>query len=133
MAKYIECRNCDSPYCDGCNIYSLATMLNNGKFDCLMNNNHSINCSANVVSRAVFEQVKWERDTALATLEEHGIGFAQKVDVVEVVHGKWEFNRGQAYGEPLYFCSVCTDGGSEWGKDKYCPNCGAKMDGDKNG
>lgn len=54
-------------------------------------------------------------------------------DVVEVVHGKWEFNRGQAYGEPLYFCSVCTDGGSEWGKDKYCPNCGAKMDGDKNG
>ena len=53
-------------------------------------------------------------------------------DVVEVVHGYWEFNRGQAYGEPLYFCSVCTDGGSEWGKDKYCSNCGAKMDGDKN-
>ena len=50
-------------------------------------------------------------------------------DVVEVVHGEWIFNRGQAYGEPLYFCSVCTDGGSEWGKDKYCPNCGAKMDG----
>jgi hypothetical protein len=49
MAAYIECRNCDSPYCDGCNIYSLATMLNNGKFDCLMNNNHSINCSADVV------------------------------------------------------------------------------------
>lgn len=52
-------------------------------------------------------------------------------DVVEVVHGYWEFNRGQAYGEPLYFCSVCTDGGSEWGKDKYCPSCGAKMDGER--
>lgn len=49
MAEYIECRNCDSPYCDGCNIYSLATMLNNGKFDCLLGNNHSINCSADVV------------------------------------------------------------------------------------
>jgi hypothetical protein len=79
-------------------MYSLATMLNKGKFDCLMDNKHSINCSA---------------------------------DVVEVVHGYWEFNRGQAYGEPLYFCSVCTDGGSEWGKDKYCPNCGAKMDGER--
>lgn len=33
---------------------------------------------ADVVSREVFEQVKWERDTALKTLEEHGIGFGQK-------------------------------------------------------
>lgn len=55
------------------------------------------------------------------------MGKTSAADVVEVVHGEWIFNRGQAYGEPLYFCSVCTDGGSEWGKDKYCPNCGAKM------
>lgn len=57
---------------------------------------------------------------------------APTVDAIEVVHGEWIFNRGQAYGEPLYFCSVCTDGGSEWGTDKYCPNCGAKMDGGVN-
>lgn len=31
-----------------------------------------------VVSREVFEQFKWERDTALKTLEEHGIGLGQK-------------------------------------------------------
>lgn len=43
--------------------------------------------AADVVSKAVFEQVKWERDTALATLKEHGIGLAEKADVVEVKHG----------------------------------------------
>lgn len=30
------------------------------------------------VSKGVFDQVKWERDTALQTLEEHGIGFAER-------------------------------------------------------
>ena len=85
MAEYIECRNCDSPYCDGCNIHSLATMLRNGKFECLMDNNRSINCSTDVISFATFEQIKWERDTALQTLYEHGIGLAQKVDMVEDV------------------------------------------------
>lgn len=85
MAEYIECRNCDSPYCDGCNIHSLSKMLHSGRFNCLINNSNSIDCSADIVSQAVFNQVKWERDTALATLEEYGIGFAQKVDVVKTV------------------------------------------------
>ena len=45
--------------------------------------------AADVVSIEVFEQVKWERDTALKTLEEHGIGLAQKADdVVKVVRCK---------------------------------------------
>ena len=50
-------------------------------------------------------------------------------DVVEVRHGEWVYNRGQAFGEPRYFCSLCIDGGSDSGRDNYCPNCGAKMDG----
>jgi hypothetical protein len=49
MAEHIDCRNCDSPNCKGCNIYTLATMLNAGKFDCLMNANRSINPAADVV------------------------------------------------------------------------------------
>lgn len=49
MAEYIECRNCDSPYCNGCNIHTLAMMLNNGKFDCLMGDDYSINPAADVV------------------------------------------------------------------------------------
>lgn len=44
--------------------------------------------------------------------------------------GEWVFNRGQAPNEPLYFCSLCGEGGSEYGRDNYCPNCGAKMKGE---
>jgi hypothetical protein len=36
-----------------------------------------------VVSREVLEQVKWERDTALKTLEEHGIGLGEKKEGAE--------------------------------------------------
>ena len=48
MADYIECRNCESPDCKGCNIKNLETMLKNGKFDCLMNGNRCVNPSADV-------------------------------------------------------------------------------------
>lgn len=92
--------------------------------------------AAAVVSQAVFDQVKWERDTALATLEEHGIGLAQKADVAEVVHGKWVKNEeeSQKHIEAIYFCSACQNW-EAWGeteKYNYCPNCGAKMDGKGN-
>lgn len=50
------------------------------------------------------------------------------VAVTESKHGYWVYNRGQAFGEPCYFCSLCIDGGSNNGRDNYCPNCGAKMD-----
>ena len=48
MAEYIECRNCESPDCKGCNLKNLETMLNNGKFDCLMNGNRCVNTSSDV-------------------------------------------------------------------------------------
>ena len=35
-----------------------------------------------VVSRELFDQIKWERDIALGQLEELGIGFGQKIDGV---------------------------------------------------
>jgi hypothetical protein len=54
---------------------------------------------------------------------------APTIDAVEVVHGRWKFNRGAAPNEKSYFCSVCTDGESDYGNDNYCHNCGAKMDG----
>lgn len=94
MAEYIGCRNCSSPSCKGCNIYTLATMLENGKFDCLMNGNRSVN--------------PW-------------------ADVAPVVHGKWK-----AEGLDNCYCSRCVKTyigffASSW---NYCPNCGAKMDGE---
>lgn len=48
MAEYIGCRECDSPYCKGCNLKNLETMLRNGKFDCIMNGNKCINTSADI-------------------------------------------------------------------------------------
>jgi hypothetical protein len=57
------------------------------------------------------------------------------VDAVEVVHGHWE-PRKDVPG--FLRCSACHDcniyddwpDGKKW---NYCPNCGAKMDGDGNG
>jgi hypothetical protein len=55
------------------------------------------------------------------------------VDAVEVVHGEWEF-LGNDYAE-------CTHCGRIFGvlsnpplfkaNNKFCPNCGAKMDGER--
>lgn len=56
-----------------------------------------------------------------------GIKHLPTADVVEVRHGEWE--RSDEYEEQygyLYKCSVC---GVLCFLDKYCPNCGAKMDG----
>lgn len=48
MTEYIACRSCESPDCKGCNLKRLEMMLKNGKFDCLMNENRSINTSYDV-------------------------------------------------------------------------------------
>lgn len=38
--------------------------------------------AVDAVSRGLFEQYKWERDIAIAQLEELGISFGQKIDGV---------------------------------------------------
>ena len=49
-------------------------------------------------------------------------------DVVEVRHGRW-VDRTQEPGWPVSECSVCgSHAGMFW--MNYCPNCGARMDGD---
>ena len=57
---------------------------------------------------------------------------APTVDAVEVVHGRWEKHKCTScgYPEPGYYdhiedCIVYTP-------TAFCPNCGAKMDGDGN-
>ena len=51
------------------------------------------------------------------------------IEAKPVKHGKWIFNEHQAFNEKSYFCSECTEGESDYGTDNYCPNCGARMDG----
>ena len=56
---------------------------------------------------------------------------ANAVEVVEVVHGRWIGGyRGTEYTIPK--CSQCGYGNGAVGASNYCPNCGAKMDGDGN-
>ena len=61
------------------------------------------------------------------------IEYAPTVDAVEVVHGRWLIHKGHFHD--FAECSLC---GEDYDKDtamamNYCPNCGAKMDGDGNG
>ena len=69
----------------------------------------------------------------LADLEER--------DAVEVVHGRWETNCDQEECEKDFYCSVCEELLCDFDTTAlypgencyyYCPNCGAKMDGDGN-
>lgn len=57
---------------------------------------------------------------------------AQIIDMIDeqptvdpVKHGRWTWD----YNEAAYFCSICNHDGS----GRFCPHCGAKMDGDENG
>lgn len=67
---------------------------------------------------------------------------APTVDAVEVVHGRWEDMSDKIDKGKDLRCSICHRrasnfvGGSEdwwdmW-EPYYCPNCGAKMDGERN-
>lgn len=62
---------------------------------------------------------------------------APSADVVEVRHGEWEYRQLDEYKYYEVTCSCC--GAKYWGNydaynepDEfyYCPNCGAKMDGE---
>ena len=52
-------------------------------------------------------------------------------DVAPVVHGRWETNSDRP---DSLICSVCKCGFDMWKHEphNYCPNCGAKMDGELN-
>lgn len=56
-------------------------------------------------------------------------------DVAPVRHGRWErhFSRPCVYADLFWHCSVCGYKNAESFADAYhhyCPNCGAKMDGE---
>ena len=56
---------------------------------------------------------------------------ATTVDAVEVVHGRWVWWKRNATTYDL-MCSVCKSKDGACEEYNYCPNCGAKMDGDGN-
>ena len=61
------------------------------------------------------------------------------VDAVEVVYGRWKVSRESEISRNVW-CTACgkdfymhRKGELQIDKMPYCPNCGAKMDGDGNG
>ena len=75
---------------------------------------------------------------ALADTNPYGMGLMLRwvrvqptVDAVEVVHGKWQERRFICMDSEVmlgYRCSECNL--TFDAETNYCPNCGAKMDGD---
>ena len=58
-----------------------------------------------------------------------------EADVVPAQHGQW-IEEEESNGDPYYICSVCNaefvcvEGTPDENQYYYCPNCGARMDGD---
>ena len=107
MANYIGCRNCDPLYCDNCNIYILATMLREGKLDCLMDERHCITIDpASLRPKGEWTECDWVK------YDGHG----------ECIH----------YPKEALRCSNCCNAFKKkllW-KRNFCPNCGADMRGE---
>ena len=93
----------------------------------MANEKRLIDCEQ--AKRATYEEIFWtESEQAVVR---NFLAKLPKVDAVEVVHGRWE---DDSY-DPRYICSEC----GAWllvedatARMNYCPNCGAKMDGDGN-
>ena len=93
----------------------------------------------NVTNPEGFAQDKLEAAEAVRSLIK-GLKIAPTVDAVEVVHGRWLYDSGSG----KHFCSACDENALSFKKDTlgfgevyevfltdYCPNCGAKMDGER--
>ena len=59
---------------------------------------------------------------------------AHTVDAAPVRHGSWSetYDPDDGFMAKKYYCSACGDWNT-YGKSHFCPNCGAKMDGEDNG
>lgn len=90
--------------------------------------------AADVVSRAAFDQVMWERDVAIQQLrEDYGVGLGEKkaADVVERKHGEWALNKdGSGTCNQCHFTQKNVWDYDGW--QNYCGVCGADMRGSEN-
>lgn len=74
-------------------------------------------------------------DPELGRVIEENIMRLPPADVVEVVHAQWEipiFIDGNDALDPRVKCSECGAVEAAFARWKYCPNCGARMDGGNN-
>ena len=86
-----------------------------------------------------YDEYETEDDAyAYGYVSKHQIDMAPTIDAVSVVHGEWIAKYEGSYLQRRMYCSVCGKrsgiGGIKSNQLKpYCPNCGAKMDGEREG
>lgn len=67
--------------------------------------------------------------TTVSVVTRTDIVMAPAVDAEPVRHARWlDDDSYFRYGER---CSACASGSTGNGRNKYCPNCGARMDGEE--
>ena len=99
--------------------------------------------AADVVARDCFNKILAENDDMRAIIDTYGgleniqsafvkLHEIENADVVPVRHGRWKksYADNEAFGVRPFFryCSECHEATVH--QYTYCPNCGAKMDGD---
>ena len=118
-------------------------MANEKRLD-LINKWDVVNKLIQLQNQYNFYKNEWDADVLYRRIVELeiGIGKTPTVDAVEVVHGEWkdahEIKSFRHTNIPVvqcskcecYFCDIINN--HRWFYH-YCPNCGAKMDGDGNG
>lgn len=91
---------------------------------------------AEYISRdtAIARLTKLEVTDKLATMADakRGIADMPAADVAPVRHGRWETHYRSGTTVSKGVVSGCCDMWNGW-KTPYCPNCGAKMDGETEG
>ena len=70
--------------------------------------------------------------TTVLTALKKMVANAPTVDAVEVVHGRWSpVTYGLGVTVTRWMCSNCKKYENVPERTAYCPNCGAKMDGER--
>ena len=77
----------------------------------------------------------WEHNADRDEIALPFVNAAPTIDAEIVVHGRWEDSTDDWLGTDVYTCSKCresyvlVEGTPKENLWHYCPNCGAKMDG----
>ena len=82
-------------------------------------------------------QISWNETTAPVSWSHAYADFIDDIeeqpaaDVAPVRHGRWlEVREKRLFGEHYFLCSNCKSRNGLMIPFNYCPNCGAKMDGE---
>ena len=133
MINRIDCKDCDSPSCKGCNIYILATALNSRELDSCIDESGTIRTNLMPVvlcKDCIYRDPEDKKCDCgcwhfpFTTKDEDFCSYGKLFTDVKkaIIYARWIES-----GDHV-ICSNC--GTSEYSSNrKYCHNCGAAMRG----